>query len=83
MDTLLGRMSDGVELAQQELDELLAACFGDNGQAIDNHKSIEALLEADLKLLSQVGEVDFILVKVVVDGEVIVGGRHGCGVVVE
>jgi hypothetical protein len=77
---VLLHLAHRVQFAQHKLDQLALAVLGHHGQAVNHHKRIEPLVEAHLELLFNVGKVDVGLVElVVVERQVLVGWRHGCG----
>lgn len=47
-------MADGVQLPQQELNELLTAVFGNHWKTVDNDECVQALLEFDFILLLKI-----------------------------
>lgn len=53
-NSIFGGVSNGVEFSQQELDELLATVLGDNWEAINHDKSVQALLQLDFILLLEI-----------------------------
>lgn len=57
--------SHAVQLPQHKLDKLGLAVLGDNGQAVDHDKGIEALVKAHLELFFDIGKVDLGLVELV------------------
>lgn len=72
--------ADGVELLQQELDELGFLLLVDGGQAVDDDKGVVTLIELDLIFLAEIRDVDLIdieiLVVEVLIAEVVEGRRH-------
>jgi hypothetical protein len=63
---ILFDLTHTVELAQHELDKLALAVLWHHRQSINHHERIEALVEADLELVFNIGKVDLTLVEFVV-----------------
>lgn len=66
VDLVLAGLANRVQLLLQELDKLGLLLLGDLGQAVDNDKVVIALVESNLVLLAQVGDVDLILIELVI-----------------
>lgn len=54
MHRLFLDLTDSVQLSEQELDQLRLVLLWDLRKAIDNDERIQALLEVNLELLSQI-----------------------------
>jgi hypothetical protein len=57
--------SHRVQFPQHEFHQLGLGVLGHHGQAIDDHKCIETLVEPDLEFFFDIGKVDLRLVKLV------------------
>jgi hypothetical protein len=55
-----------IQFSQQELGEFWLIFVWDFGQAVDHHKGVEALFQSDFILFLEIGEIDLLLVELVV-----------------
>jgi hypothetical protein len=58
--------SNGVELTQEEFDQLGLLFLGDLGQSIDYDEGVIALLKLNLELFAEIRDVDLIFVEVII-----------------
>jgi hypothetical protein len=63
VNLILARAADRVELLQQELDEFGLLLLVDLGQTIDNHKGVVTLFQLHLILLTEIRDIDLILIE--------------------
>lgn len=63
VNLVLARLSNGVELLEQELDQLGLLFFGDCRKAVDDDKMVVTLVKSDFILLAKVGKVQVILIE--------------------
>lgn len=66
VNLILARLSNGIELFQQELDQLGFLVFGDCGEAVNDDKVVVTLVESDFILLAQIREVQVIFIEFLV-----------------